>query len=184
MERWYVRRKSQGIVGSVEGDGSRVARWIDEDRPSVDSDARQSVMNEVWPTLPKIAIDHAVAEPASKVGKVAVIPATFGWDDVGDFSSLADLIPAEEGEPRILGDSRLVVTESQAGGLIIPAAGRPIACLGVDDVVIVDTPDALLVTTRARAQEVKKIVGRTKKVYLNFAKHRTCWLTSRLCSST
>ncbi|KAJ1044080.1 hypothetical protein NDA11_007571 [Ustilago hordei] len=130
-----------------------------------DSDARTSVLNEIWPTLPKIAIDHAVAEPASKVGKVAVVPATFGWDDVGDFSSLADLIPAEEGEPRILGDSRLVVTESQAGGLIIPASGRTIACLGVDDVVIVDTPDALLITTRARSQDVKKIVGRTKKVY-------------------
>ncbi|GAC97518.1 aminopeptidase [Pseudozyma hubeiensis SY62] len=130
-----------------------------------DSDARDSVMSEVWPTLPKIAIDHAVAEPASKVGKVAVVPATFGWDDVGDFASLADLIPAEEGEPRILGDTRLVVTESQAGGLIIPAAGRPIACLGVDDVVVVDTPDALLITTRARSQDVKKIVGRTKKVY-------------------
>lgn len=130
-----------------------------------DSDARSAVMSEIWPTLPKIAIDHAVAEPASKVGKVAVIPATFGWDDVGDFASLADLIPAEEGEPRILGDPRLVITESQAGGLIIPAAGRPIACLGVDDVVVVDTPDALLITTRARSQDVKKIVGRTKKVY-------------------
>ncbi|CBQ73338.1 probable Mannose-1-phosphate guanylyltransferase [Sporisorium reilianum SRZ2] len=130
-----------------------------------DSDARDAVMGDIWPTLPKIAIDHAVAEPASKVGKVAVVPATFGWDDVGDFASLADLIPAEEGEPRILGDSRLVVTESQAGGLIIPAAGRPIACLGVDDVVVVDTPDALLITTRARSQDVKKIVGRTKKVY-------------------
>lgn len=130
-----------------------------------DTDARGRVMSEIWPTLPKIAIDHAVAEPASKVGKVAVVPATFGWDDVGDFSSLADLIPAEEGEPRILGDARLVITDSQAGGLIVPAAGRPIACLGVDDVVIVDTPDALLITTRARSQDVKKIVMRTKKVY-------------------
>lgn len=132
---------------------------------SWDTDERESVMAEIWPTLPKIAIDHAVAEPASKVGKVAVVPATFGWDDIGDFSSLADLIPAEEGEPRILGDGRLVITDSQAGGLIVPASGRPIACLGVDDVVIVDTPDALLVTTRARSQDVKKIVMRTKKVY-------------------
>ncbi|PWY99469.1 hypothetical protein BCV70DRAFT_201035 [Testicularia cyperi] len=130
-----------------------------------DSDARAATLSEIWPTLPKIAIDHAVAEPASKVGKVAVVPATFGWDDVGDFSSLADLIPAEDGEARVLGDPRLVITETQAGGLIVPAAGRPIACLGVDDVVIVDTPDALLITTRARSQDVKKIVGRTKKIY-------------------
>jgi mannose-1-phosphate guanylyltransferase len=144
---------------------------------------RDSVMAEVWPTLTKIAIDHAIAEPAAKAGRVAVVPATFGWDDVGDFSSLADMLPAEKGEARVLGDHRLVLTESQAGGLIIPASGRTvslrkramrmrggltcislqIACLGVDDVVVVDTPDALLITTRARSQDVKKIVARTKK---------------------
>lgn len=130
-----------------------------------DTSSRDAVVAEVWPTLPKIAIDHAVAEPAAKVGKVAVIPATFGWDDVGDFASLAELIPAEKNEARVLGDHRLVVTESQAGGLVVPASGRPIACLGVDDVVVVDTPDALLITTRARSQDVKKIVARCKKVY-------------------
>ncbi|UZJ52700.1 hypothetical protein CBS101457_002020 [Exobasidium rhododendri] len=126
---------------------------------------REQTLSEIWPGLPKIAIDHAVAEPAAKAGKVAVVPATFGWDDVGDFASLADLIPAEKGEARVLGDASLVVTESQAGGLIVPAAGRTIACLGVDDVVIVDTPDALLITTRARSQDVKKIVARCKKAF-------------------
>lgn len=126
---------------------------------------RDKALSEIWPTLPKIAIDHAVAEPAAKAGKVAVVPATFGWDDVGDFSSLADLIPAEKGEARVLGDQSLVVTESQAGGLVVPAAGRTIACLGVDDVVVVDTPDALLITTRARSQDVKKIVARCKKSF-------------------
>ncbi|KIS68959.1 putative Mannose-1-phosphate guanylyltransferase [Mycosarcoma maydis] len=157
--------KAQVLLDLLKGTVPELHEGLTRIAASWDSDARDTVMSEVWPTLPKIAIDHAVAEPASKVGKVAVVPATFGWDDVGDFASLADLIPAEEGEPRILGDSRLVVTESQAGGLIIPAAGRPIACLGVDDVVVVDTPDALLITTRARSQDVKKIVGRTKKVY-------------------
>ena len=127
---------------------------------------RDEVLKRIWPTLPKIAIDHAVAEPAARDGKVAVVPATFGWDDVGDFSSLADLIPAERGnEARVLGDQKLVVTESQAGGLIVPAAGRIVACLGVDDVVVVDTPDALLITTRARSQDVKKIVARCKKSF-------------------
>lgn len=55
-----------------------------------------------------------------------------------------------------------MVTDQVAGGIIVPASGRLVACLGVDDLVIVDTPDALLVTTRARAQEVKKIVGKCK----------------------
>ena len=47
-----------------------------------------------------------------------------------------------------------VVTESSAGGIVVPASGRLVACLGVDDLVVVDTADALLVTTRARSQEV------------------------------
>lgn len=74
--------------------------WEDEGK-------RQTVLDEIWPTLEKIPIDNAVAEPAAAEGRVAVVPATFGWDDVGDFSSLADLIPAEANQPRILGDHSL-----------------------------------------------------------------------------
>ncbi|KAG8934474.1 hypothetical protein FRC01_002542 [Tulasnella sp. 417] len=127
-----------------------------------DENAREQALADIWPTLPKIAIDHAVAEPAAGEGKVAVIPATFGWDDVGDFSSLADILPTEIGHARVLGDQAMVITDQVAGGIIVPGSGRLVACLGVDDLVIVDTPDALLVTTRARAQEVKKIVGKCK----------------------
>jgi hypothetical protein len=51
-----------------------------------------------------------------------------------------------------------VLTEQVAGGIVVPGSGRLIACLGVDDLVIVDMPDTLLVTTRARSQEVKRLV--------------------------
>jgi len=127
-----------------------------------DEALRQNALNDIWFGLEKIAIDNAVAEPAAMEGKVAVIPATFGWDDVGDFSSLADLLPAEANQPRILGDSNLVLTEQVAGGIVVPGSGRLIACLGVDDLVIVDMPDTLLVTTRARSQEVKRLVKKTR----------------------
>jgi mannose-1-phosphate guanylyltransferase len=128
-----------------------------------DETLRQKALNDIWSGLEKIAIDNAVAEPAAMEGKVAVIPATFGWDDVGDFSSLADLLPAEANQPRILGDSNLVLTEQVAGGIVVPGSGRLIACLGVDDLVIVDMPDTLLVTTRARSQEVKRLVKKTRE---------------------
>lgn len=128
-----------------------------------DEALREKTLAETWPELEKVAIDNAVAEPAALAGKVAVVPATFGWDDVGDWSSLADLIPAEANQPRILGDAALVLTEQVAGGIVVPGSGRLIACLGVDDLVIVDMPDTLLVTTRARSQEVKRLVGRAKQ---------------------
>lgn len=127
-----------------------------------DEAQRQAVLAEVWPGLEKIPIDNAVAEPAATEGKVAVVPATFGWDDVGDFSSLAELLPAEANQPRILGDGSLVLTEQAAGGIVVPGSGRLITCLGVDDLVIVDMPDTLLVTTRARSQEVKRLVKKCR----------------------
>ncbi|KAJ7782841.1 nucleotide-diphospho-sugar transferase [Mycena metata] len=131
------------------------AVWDDEAK-------RKPVLDEIWPGLEKIPIDNAIAEPAALTGRVAVVPATFGWDDVGDFSSLADLLPAERNQPRILGDSNLVITEQVAGGIVVPQSGRLITCLGVDDLVIVDMPDTLLVTTRARSQEVKRLVKRAR----------------------
>lgn len=55
-----------------------------------------------------------------------------------------------------------MVTEQAAGGIVVPGSGRLVACLGVDDLVIVDMPDTLLVTTRARSQEVKRLVKKAK----------------------
>ncbi|TEB37463.1 mannose-1-phosphate guanylyltransferase [Coprinellus micaceus] len=127
-----------------------------------DEAARHTTIPEIWSHLEKIPIDNAVAEPAASEGRVAVVPATFGWDDVGDFSSLAELLPAEANQPRILGDASLVVTEQVAGGIVVPGSGRLITCLGVDDLVIVDMPDTLLVTTRARSQEVKRLVKKCR----------------------
>jgi mannose-1-phosphate guanylyltransferase len=125
--------------------------------------ADPSRLDEVWPGLARIAIDHAVAEPAADAGRVVVVPAPFEWDDVGDFASLASLLPASgvEGDLRVLGDPA-DVTVVDAGGVVVPAGGRRVAVVGLDDVVVVDTPDALLVTTRGRAQDVKAVVDALK----------------------
>ncbi|RXR26292.1 mannose-1-phosphate guanylyltransferase [Oerskovia turbata] len=124
-----------------------------------DTPDRDRVLAEVWPGLEKIAIDHAVAEPVAAVGGVAVVPGNFGWDDIGDFNSLAVLLPsADESGSKVLGDTDRVVRRESAGSVVVPASDRVVTILGLDDVVVVDTPDALLVTTRARAQQVKAMV--------------------------
>ncbi|GAA5151826.1 mannose-1-phosphate guanylyltransferase [Nocardioides marinquilinus] len=121
--------------------------------------ADPATLEDVWPRLPRIALDHAVAEPAAAAGRVAVVPASFGWDDVGDFDSLAGLLESHESAGvTVLGDDALVHA-SGATGLVVPAAGRTVALVGLDDVVVVDTPDALLVVSRSRAQDVKGIVA-------------------------
>ena len=118
---------------------------------------------EIWPTLTRIAIDHALAEPAARDGQVAVIPGDFGWDDVGDFASLAGLLPKAVDDLRVLGIRAEEVLLRDSSGLVVSSTGRTVALLGLEDVVVVDTPDALLVTTRARAQEVKAVVDRLKE---------------------
>jgi mannose-1-phosphate guanylyltransferase len=124
--------------------------------------ADTSRLEEIWPTLPKLALDHAVAEPAADAGEVVTVPSSFGWDDIGDFDSLATLLDAAGATPTVLGDETLV-RAIDSSGLVVPGSGRTIAVIGLDDIVIVDTPDALLVTTRARAQDVKNIVSSLKE---------------------
>ncbi len=119
-------------------------------------------LDEVWPSLTKIAIDHAVAEPAAALGRVAVVPATFGWDDIGDFDSLAGLVAgaaAESAGMSVIGEASDVVSLDSTG-LVVARSGRLVAVVGVEDLVVVDTPDALLVVPRGRAQEVKAVVDR------------------------
>lgn len=124
-----------------------------------DTDERGEVLDAIWPTLERVAIDHAIAEPVAAADGVAMVPGDFGWDDVGDFNSLAGLLPAvDDRNSKVLGDEDLVIRLDSAGSVIVPSSGRIVAVLGLDDVVIVDTPDALLVTTRARAQQVKSVV--------------------------
>lgn len=115
-------------------------------------------LEELWPTLPRIAVDHAVAEPAAEAGRVAVVPVSFGWDDVGDFDSLAGLLDRSGEGTTVLGDSSLV-RSLESSGLVVPRSGRVVAVIGLEDIVVVDTPDALLVTTRERAQQVKQVVA-------------------------
>jgi len=133
------------------------AAWDDPAR-------REAVLAEVWPGLTKIAIDHAIAEPVAAAGGVAVVPGDFSWDDVGDFDSLAPLLApvAGGGTPddgaRTLGDDSLVQRIAAPGAVVVPTGGRTVTVLGIPDAVVVDTPDALLVTTRAHAQQVKRVV--------------------------
>ena len=88
-------------VGAARPAGEAPARrWRRglRDRRRWDGPSRTG-WTSVWPALTKIAIDHAVAEPAAAAGRVAVVPGDFGWDDVGDFASLGALLADADDVP-------------------------------------------------------------------------------------
>jgi len=126
-----------------------------------DRERRGPVVDRVWPRLTKIAIDYAVAEPAAERGRLAVIPGHFDWDDVGDFASLAKLNSHGRNELAILGQNARVLSDASSG-ILVSQTSRVISLIGVQDIIVVDTEDALLVTTSEHAQRVKGVVDALK----------------------
>lgn len=123
-----------------------------------DTPRREAVLAQEWPTLTRIAIDHAIAEPVAALGGVAVVPGDFTWDDVGDWASLAALVQPGADGAAVLGDEEATVLLEAPGAVVVPGSGRLVAVLGLADAVVVDTADAVLVTTRGSAQQVKAVV--------------------------
>jgi mannose-1-phosphate guanylyltransferase len=127
-----------------------------------DPATRGPAVDRIWPEIRKIAIDYSVAEPASAAGKLAVIPGHFDWDDVGDFASLAKLnTGGRKSDLAILGENARVLSDASSG-IVVSQSNRVISLIGVKDIVVVDTPDALLVTTSENAQRVKAVVDALK----------------------
>jgi mannose-1-phosphate guanylyltransferase len=131
-----------------------------------DSPSREEVLGEVWQTLPRISVDYAVMEGAATVGRVGTVPGDFGWNDVGDFHTLGEVLTADSGGNVVVGSDVLntpsVLLRETENLVVVPNSGRLVAALGVRDLIIVDTPDAVLVCPRNRAQEVKSLVDELK----------------------
>jgi mannose-1-phosphate guanylyltransferase len=127
-----------------------------------DSGSREEVLGEVWPTLPRISVDYAVMEGAAAAGRVSTVPGDFGWNDVGDFHTLGEVLAADPAGNVVVGhhaQTRPSVLLREAENLVVvPTTGRLVAAMGVRNLIIVDTPDAVLVCPRDRAQEVKSLV--------------------------
>jgi mannose-1-phosphate guanylyltransferase len=118
-------------------------------------------IDNVFPTLPSISIDHGVMEKAERV---AVVEASFGWSDVGSWQSsweLADKDAQGNAAPQsaVLVDAR----GNLVSDLRTKATGQVIALVGVDDLAVVLTDDALLVIPRSRSQDVKKALDEVKR---------------------
>jgi mannose-1-phosphate guanylyltransferase/mannose-1-phosphate guanylyltransferase/mannose-6-phosphate isomerase len=104
---------------------------------------------------PSVSIDYAVME---KADKVAVIPVAIGWSDIGSWDSLYDVSPRDEAGNAIAGD----VLALGARGCLIRSEGPLVAAIGVEDLVVIATADAVLIVPRAQSQRVREAVEALK----------------------
>jgi len=122
----------------------------------------ESTFRKLYPRCENISIDYAVLEPRSSKGEDAsnifCLPADFGWNDLGSWTALHEHQIVKQTWPDenvLIGDGNFTL---DASGNYVHAPGKFVAAVGVKDMVIVETEDALLITTRERAQDVGKIV--------------------------
>ncbi|WP_459706455.1 mannose-1-phosphate guanylyltransferase/mannose-6-phosphate isomerase [Paraburkholderia sp. 2C] len=111
--------------------------------------------NKSFQTVPDVSIDYAVME---KSDRIAVVPCSIGWTDIGSWTALGNLVQADESGNRILGDALAYNTHN----CIIQSTDRLVGAVGVDDLIVVDTPDAVLIAKKSSAQDVKHIYAQLK----------------------
>ncbi|MHB9034164.1 MAG: mannose-1-phosphate guanylyltransferase [Anaerolineae bacterium] len=120
-----------------------------------------AVIDTVWPQIDKITIDVGIMEHAENA---AVVSGDLGWNDIGSWASLYELLPHDGNGNVNLGAGEHLEIDSH--NCLISSSGRMVVSLGVQDLVIVDTGDALLVLPRDRAQEVSGLVKTLKQLNL------------------
>lgn len=121
-----------------------------------DTRSRERVTASIWPTLPNITIDHGIMEHAASV---AVVPADMGWSDVGDWNGLGEMIEQDALGNSVRGDLLQIETTNS---VIWSETGRMVAMVGLDNIIVVDTDDALLVIDRKKSQDVRQVVDQLK----------------------
>jgi len=119
------------------------------DRTSIEID------RDSFGKVPAISVDYAVMEKARNVG---FVPCTFGWSDIGSWNAVSELVPADGDGNRVVGEALLHHTS----GCYVHSEDRLVGLAGVSDLLVIDTPDALLVAHKDRAQDVKVLYNELK----------------------
>ncbi len=119
----------------------------------------ETLLGRIYPHLENISVDYAILEPASRDPQrstVFVLPAAVGWSDIGSWAAVYELLARRPGEN--VSQGRFLALDAEGNFFWSP--GKFVAAIGVHDLVVVETPDALLICPRDRAQDVSRIVKR------------------------
>lgn len=129
---------------------------LDQIAESIGTENEKAVIERIYPVIPSVSIDYGIMEKSSDV---VVLTGEFGWNDVGSWDTMDALYNADQDGNIICGDQINIETKN----CISVSKGRLIATIGVEDLIIVETEDALLVCSRNKAQNVKEVVDLLKE---------------------
>lgn len=132
------------------------ACWAAMQERASNKDSMLEMPAEFFSNVPDISVDYAIMERSTKV---AMVPANFGWSDIGSWSAVSLLAAPDAENNRAVGEAIFVDCKNT----FVQSEDRLIASVGVENLIIVDTPDALLVGHVGKAQDVKKVVAQLKK---------------------
>ena len=132
------------------------ACWLSLKHGKSASDSMLEIPVDAFLNVPSISIDYAVMEHSDKV---VVVPADFGWSDIGSWNAVSKLIPEDANNNRATGEVVFVDTHDT----FVQSEDRLVSTVGVDNLVIIDTADALLVARADKAQDVKEVVMQLKR---------------------
>ncbi|MGH9803837.1 MAG: mannose-1-phosphate guanylyltransferase, partial [Candidatus Acidiferrales bacterium] len=127
--------------------------------PAIGTRGYSHPLSRIYRSLENISVDYALAEPAAARGQVRMLEADIGWSDLGSWSAVYDWRATRRGENIVAGPHLLL----DAAGNWLASPRKFLAAIGVRDLVVVETPDALLLCARDRAQDVGKVVDYLKK---------------------
>ncbi len=134
----------------------RTAKLLQELKQSIGTRHYSHALARIYPRLENISVDYAVMEPACRrsAQRVFVLPAEIGWSDIGSWDAVYELLARKNGENVSRGDSFAV----DASGNFLWNPKKFTAAIGIRDLIVVNTADALLICPRERAQDVGKVV--------------------------
>ena len=139
------------ILGEIKRLQPRIHELVREIAASLSGPDGAETLARVYPTVPIQTIDVGVME---KSDRVAVVPARFPWSDIGSWSEIFDALPHDSDGNAIHGEHIGLGTRNT----LVYSTSKPVATIGLEDMVVVETPDVILVCPRSRAAEVKLMV--------------------------
>jgi len=149
-------------AATIMGEIARLLPDLDAELQSVakawHTPRQKEVLTAAWERVPRTTIDYGVMEKASRV---AVVPVDIGWDDVGNWATLSGLVQGDPQGNVVHGDGDRLLLET-TNTYLYTSVGRLVAAVGLEGFVVVDTPDALLICPKDRAQEVREAVEHLK----------------------